>query len=335
MGSNTASSLVTARPLRNAAIGVPMPEYINGQVFKQIDVTDPKAKITKYLASDFYRNDLKPRSEGGAATRSGFKTTQIEWSTLEYAHASEVTDERRRNSRKLGGQPIQPDLKAVELCKRKLLMGKEYRVSQLVKNSTWIDGNSGGEDVEGKWAYGESSNTFITDIQTGVKAFRERGIVSGSMMEIRLLIDDLTFDNVTEISRIRDQIKYTSAENVTPQKLASILKIDNVIVASSVYNSAKETKAGSEFTSGRFWEINSGKGMAFLYAFPKVIDQDMFTAGLTIRDQFDSAEGGGFERLMKWREDSFHKDVYELAENTDEIQVCPEAGYLFKDTILT
>ena len=61
----------------------------------------------------------------------------------------------------------------------------------------------------------------------------------------------------------------------------------------------------------------------------------MMTAGLQVRDKFSTEEGGGFERIMKWREDKNHQDVYEVAENRDEIQVCAQAGYLFKDTILT
>jgi len=333
MGKNTAASLVTSVQLRNASVYYPAPEYVATEVFKQIDVSDPKAKITKYEKADFFRNDIALREEGARAMRGGYKTTTVSYDCQEYAFAHAVTDERRRNSKKLGGQPIQPDIKGVELCKRKLLMGKEDRVSNFILNNTWLDGNSGGSDAEGGWSSSETSNTFITDIQTGLKAFRERGIVSGSDLEIRLLLDDLTFDQVVEIERVRDQIKYTSAENITPDLLARILKVDKVIVASSVYNSAKETKAGTEFTSGRFWEQNSDKGIGFLYAYPKRIDLDMLAAGLVVRDSFDSEEGGGHERLMKWREAAEHQDVYEIAENADEIEICSDCGYLFKDTI--
>ena len=53
-------------------------------------------------------------------------------------------------------------------------------------------------------------------------------------------------------------------------------------------------------------------------------------------DLFPSHDtGGGHERMMKWRESAEHQDVYELAENQDEIQVCADAGYLWKDTIST
>ena len=67
--------------------------------------------------------------------------------------------------------------------------------------------------------------------------------------EIRLLMDDLTFDEVTEIAEIKDQIKYTSNRNVTPEILAYQLKVDKVIVPSSVYNSAKETKSWNRIYS--------------------------------------------------------------------------------------
>lgn len=335
MANATGRSIITSIPLRNASIMYKPPQFVATEVYRQIDVNDPKAKITKYLSSDFFRKEGSlERGEGGRARRGGFKTTEVEYSTIEYAFASEVTDEKRRNSKKQGGQPIDPDVKAVQLCKWKMLMNKEYKTAQNIIAGTWADGNSGGEDVGGVWASASTINTFKTDIKTALKTMREKGIVSGPDFEIRLLMDDLTFDEVTEISTIKDQLKYTSNRNVTPEILAYQLKIDKVIVPSSVYNSAKETKAGTEFTASRFWEINSTKGMAFLYAYPKTgLALEMMCAGLLVRDQFDSEEGGGHERIIKFRENAEHQDIYELAEMQDEIQVCADAGYLFKDTI--
>lgn len=335
MADATAKSIVTSVTLRNASIMYQPPQFVATEVYKQIDVNDPKAKITKYLSSDFFRKEGNlQRGEGGRAKRGGFKTTTVPWDCIEYAFASEVTDEKRRNSKKQGGQPLDPDIKAVQLCRWKMLMNKEYLTAQNIITSKWADGNIGGEDVEGKWASSATANTFKADIKNALKVMREKGIVSGPDFEIRLLMDDLTFDEVTEIAEIKDQIKYTSNRNVTPEILAYQLKVDKVIVPSSVYNSAKETKAGTEFTASRFWEINADKGMAFLYAYPKnQLALEMMCAGLLVRDKFDEEEGGGHERLMKWREPAEHQDVYELAENQDEIQVCADAGYLWCDTI--
>jgi hypothetical protein len=333
----TAKSIVTAAALRNVSIYFSSPEFVADQVFPIMNINDPTAKITKYLESDFFRNDAGPRGEGSQARRGSFKTTEVTYNCIEYAFASPVTDELRRNSAKLSAQPLLPDQDAVELCKRKVMMNREGKLFSLVTGSTWADGTSGGTDMAGGWNASASVNTFISSIDTAKLTLASRGIVGGGDMEIRLIMDDLTFAQIKEISRVRDQFKYTSAESITPDMIARMLDIDKVIVTKAVHNTAKETKAGTEFTSVRFFDSagTSAHGVAFLYAYPKSIKPRMLCAGLMTRDKFDASEGGGFERVMKWREAGNHQDVYEVAENRDEIQIAATAGYLFKDTITT
>jgi len=331
----TAKSIVTASSLKNASIHYSSPEFIAGQVFPILKANDPTMKITKYLAADYFRNDAGVRGEGGEARRGGFKTTEQTYKCLETAYAVPITDELRRNARKQSSQPLQPDIEAIELAKRKVLLKRESEVSSLVTTGIWADGAAGGSDAAGAWLASAGTNTFKIDIKAGLQALRARGIVSGGNLEIRLLLDDLTFDEIIEIAAIRDQIKYTSDKSVTPEILARILKIDKVIVPSIIENTAKETKAGTEFTASRLWRINADKGMALLYAYPKRLGLKMMTAGLIVNDKFDSSEGGGYDRLMKFREPGNHQDVYEAAEMRDQLQICAEAAYMWKDTIAT
>jgi len=328
-------SIVTASALRNASILYQSPEFMANQVFPVLQSNDPTMKITKYLPADFFRNDAGLRGEGGEAIRGSYKTTGVTYSVDEYAYAVPVTDELRRNAKKQTAQPLQPDIEAIELAKRKILLKRESDVASLITAATWADGNSGGKDVTGAWHQDTTTNTFIADIKTGLQTLREKGIERGGSMEIRLLLDDLTFDQVVEISRVRDQMKYTSNESITPELLARILKVDKIIVPSVIENTAKETKAGTEFTASRIWQINATKGMALLYAYPKRLGLKVMTAGLIVNDRFDIEEGNGHERAMKWREAANHQDVYEVAELRDQLQVCADAAYMWKDTILT
>ncbi len=328
-------NIVTASALRNASIYYQTPEFVADQIFPVLQANAPTMKITKYLPSDYFRNDADVRGEGGEAKRGGFKTTEVTYSTIETAFAVPITDELRRNAKKQSAQPLQPDIEAIELAKRKVMLKRESEVSSLITASTWADGNAGGVDAAGNWASTATSNTFLSDIKIALQTLRQKGIVSGANMEIRLLLDDLTFDEVVEITRIRDQIKYTSAESITPALLARILKIDKLIVPSVIENTAKETKAGTEFTASRVWKINANKGMALLYAYPKRLGLRVMSAGLIVNDRFDEEEGSTHERVMKWREASNHQDVYEVAELRDQLQICADAAYMFQDTIQT
>ena len=337
MSLNTpARSLVSSVPLKNASIYYTSPEFIADQVFPIVDMDSPVGKITTYLPGDFFRNEADLRGESGRARRAGFKTTTTSYSTKEIALAHEITDEYVRASKKQNALPLQPYVEGVEFLKRLIMLKREADVAAKITGATWADGVAGGEDVEGLWASGATGNTFKADIKKGLQKLREKGIAPGNpMYEVRLLLDDLTFDEVVEIAAIKDQIKYTSAENVTPELLAKILKVDKVIVPNVIQNTAKEKKAGTEFTSAKIWQVNATKGMALLYTYPKQVKLRMMTSGLIVRDRFDSIEGGGHERLMNWREDAEHQTVYELAENRDQIQVAADSADAFKDTILT
>jgi hypothetical protein len=327
-------NIVTASALRNASIHYQMPNFIAQEVFPVMQVNDPTMKLVKYLPSDYFRDEAEVRGEGGAAKRGGWKTTELTYNCQEYAFATEVTDELRRNSKKQSGQPLQPDIEAIEFLKQKIYTKREKDVVALIKASTWADTNAGGEDAAGLWASSATANTFKADITNGLQVLRGKGVL-GMGVETRLILDDLTFDQVVEIAAIKDQIKYTSAESITPEILARILKIDRVIVATAVESTDEETKAGTAFTAQRIWHSNTTKGIAMLCAYPKRLGLRSMTAGLIVNDKFDENEGGQYERIMKWRDNDHHLDVYELAENRDELQICADAAYLWKDTIVT
>jgi hypothetical protein len=115
---------------------------------------------------------------------------------------------------------------------------------------------------------------------------------------------------------------------LTSQLLAAILDLDEVIVAGAVTSTAKETKAGTEFTAARVWEMTAGKGMGFLFYRPPNPGLKTPSAGYIARGSF-----AGGVRLTTWREASRHQDVYEAAEKIDILASGADLGYMWKDTI--
>ena len=72
--------------------------------------------------------------------------------------------------------------------------------------------------------------------------------------------------------------------------------------------------------------------MGFLFYKPKKLGLKVVTAGLQVRIAY---ENGGPRRTSTWREKAEHQDVYEVAEETDIVQVAADAGYLWKDVYAT
>jgi len=318
---------VIAGPLQNVSIAYRNLQFIGDRVFPIIDGSDPKAKIYKYLKGAWFRDEAGVRAPGARARRGGYTVTPVSIATLEYAYATEVTDEDRRFATSRMAPPLQPDMDAIEFSTDKIDLKKEIRIAAAVKSSTWVDGNATGEDAEGLWAPAGNTNTFLADIVTGKKALKAQGILANS-----LLMDYATFLAVKACDAITGQIKYTSPESITAAMLARILELDEVLVGMAIYSSAKETAAGTEFTAADIWEINAGQGMGFLFYRAPRLGLKVVTAGIQARIAY---ENGSPRRISTWREAAEHQDVYEVAEETDIVQICADAGYKWRDTYAT
>lgn len=320
--------LVVSGPLQNVSLAYRNKDFIGDKIFPILDGVDPRAKITKYLKGAWFRNDAAIRGPGGEAPRGGFKTTEVSLSTSEWAWAAGVTDEDRRFAKSSMAPPLKPDQDALEFCADKIDLSKEVRIATEIKAQTWADGNATGEDAEGLWAPAGATNTFLTDIAVGVKAVQS---TTGFTPNV-LLIDFATYTALKQCAEILDKIKYTQRGVLTAELLAAVCDLDEVLVGKAIVNTAKETKAGTEFTASYIWEVTAGKGMGFLFYRPPSVGLKIAAAGFQARVAY---ENGAARRQTTWREASRHQDVYEVAEETDIVSTGLDLGYKWRDTFLT
>lgn len=318
---------IVAGPLANVSVAYRNLDYIADKVFPILDGADPKAKITKYQKGAWFRDEAGIRAAGTRARRGGYPITPVSLATKEYAFAKEVTDEDRRFVKSQGAPALNPEQDAIEFASDKVDLKKERRVASLITAGTWLDGNAGGVDAEGLWSPAGDTNTFLTDISTGKKALKATGVIATD-----LIIDYATYESLTRCEAILDMIKYTQRGVLTKDLVAAILGLREVHVGSAIYSDAEETAAGDDFNAVDIWTVNAGKGMGFLYRKPVRPGLKVITAGLQVRVAY---ENGKPRRTSTWRENAEHQDVYEVAEETDIVQVCSDAGYLWKDTYAT
>lgn len=320
--------LMIEGPLRNVSVAYRNRSYIGDRVFPIIDGIDPKAKIAVYQKGAWFRDEAGIRGPGSRAPRGGYPIDWLSIATQEYAYAKEVTDEDRRFANSAMAPPLKPDQDAIEFCADKIDLSKERRIASLITSGTWVDGNSGGEDAEGLWAPSDSTNTFLSDIATGRKAIQK----ATGLTPNTLILDFATYEALKQCAALLEKIKYTQRGVLTTDLLAALCDLDTVLVGEAIYSTAKETKAGTDFTPRYVWEVNAGKGMGFLFYRPASPSLKTPSAGYQARIGYES---GGPRRVSKWREPAEHQDVYEVAEETDILQVSAGCGYLWKDTFLT
>lgn len=327
MGQPNVKEQIIAGPLAGISVAYRNTEYIADRVFPILDGADPKAKITKYKRGAWFRDEAGIRASGTRAKRGGYPVGDVSIATNEYAFAKEVTDEDRRFAKSLNAPALKPEQDAIEFATDKIDLKKERRVASLITGTTWVDGNAGGEDVEGKWVVSEG-NTFLADIATGKKKIKN---AIGRPPNV-LVIDFATYLGLKEVDDILQKIKYTQRGVVTAELLAAMLDLDEVLVGQAIYSDAEETKDGEDFNAVDIWTVTAGKGMGFLCYRPKSLGLKVQCPGLQVRIAYET---GSPRRNSTWREAAEHQDVYEVAEETDITLVDAYAGYLWSDTYST
>ena len=237
-----------------------------------------------------------------------------------------MTDEDRRNAQADGAMPLQPDQDAMEFCADKIDLKKERRVASAILSGTWS--GVAGEDAAGLWAPNDATNTFIDDMLSRIEYIRSQT----GFMPNTLVLDHGTYNALKKNDALLNRIRYTQRGILTAELIAAMFDLSQVLIAKSIYSTAKEKKDGTDFTASNIWEKNAGKGAAFLFYKAPRLGLKTPTAGMQARINYP---GSGPRRAVKWREEAEHQDVYEVAEETDIVTMCSDLGFLWYDTLLT
>lgn len=313
-------------PLQNVSIAYRNKAYLADKIFPILDGVPAKAQILRHNKGDWFRDEAGMRGPGARARRGSPKTDYINATPVEYAFASEVTDEERRWAEQQGAPPLRPDEQAIGYATDKVDLKKEILTATLVKTGTWS--GVAGEDAAGLWAPNDATNTFIDDVETRIETIRA---ATGLRPNV-LVITANTLAKVKKLDAVLDRIKYTERGVVTAALIAAIFELEECLVAEAIQNTAKETKAGTEFTAADVWEKNAGKGSAFLAYRPAAPGLKTPSAGYQARESIDAGQP---RRVETWRENAEHQDVYEVAESTHVVQTGADLGFFWSDTILT
>lgn len=326
--SNPAIQSITVRGfIQDASIQFRNKDYIADRVALIKDNVSKKAKIAKYRPGDWFRDEADVRAPGTRAKRGSHVLDEVNINPVQYAFAKEVTDEDVEAEGDFNTPPINLQQDAVEFTADKIDLKKEKRVSTLIKDTTWADGNAAGEDAAGLWAPG-GSNTMIADVRNGKATIREK---TGMIPNV-LVIDYETFDQLIEEATIVDKIKHTQTAVMTEELLARVLGLDEVIVAKAIENTDPKINGADSFTSANVWETNAGKGGAFLFYRPPSMGLKVAAALGQFRCRMPNGQG---RRTMTWREEAEHQWVYETAEDTDIVAIHANLGYQWIDTHTT
>lgn len=200
---------------------------------------------TVFSKADFLRDEADVRPDGDQTVGIHFGLSSDTFKTFLYGVHFDITPEMRIASKTRG---LALRMVGMRQVVEKLLLRQERAwAATMFKTGLW----TGQADQTGV-ASGPSSNQYvhwsnsangtpITDIGAGCTAIQR----STGRRPNTLVLGRETFDGMKLNAQIRDQIKYTSPESVTPEMLARILELDRVLVAGIVHNSAAMGQSAS------------------------------------------------------------------------------------------
>jgi hypothetical protein len=289
--------------------------YVAERVLAPVNVLKQSDRYFIFAKGAWFRDEAGLRAPSSRAPRGGYTVSTDTYFCNEWAFAKEVPDELRENA----DAPLNPDQEAVDFATEKVLLRKERAVAGLILDpAKWANS----EDAEGLWAAG-SGNTFIADVERAIDTVRR---ATGRRPNV-MVMDAGTLKDIKQEDTVLSRIKYSERGIVTPDLIAAMFDLEEVLVGEAIYSSAEEKADGSDFSSANIWERNAGKGSACLLWRPAQPGIMVPAAGYTFTWKP--------RVIRRWREEAEHQDVIECAESFEPKVTGADLGFLFYDTTLT
>ena len=232
--------------------------FIADKVFPVIPVDKKSDKFFTYTKNDWFRDEAQRRAGGTESAGGGYGLSTGSYSADVFAFHKDVDDQTLANA----DAPINPLREATEFVTRRLMLRKEIQWnSDFFTSSIWgndyagVAGAPGANQVK-QWSDYAASDP-IDDIEDA-----KAGILSTTGMEANTLV--LGYDVFRALKNhpdIVDRIKYTTAQTVTSDMLASMFDIPRVIISKAV-------KATNNEGASQAYSFTSGKKALLAYVAP-------------------------------------------------------------------
>lgn len=216
--------------------------YIADKVFPPVPVQHRSDVYYKYRKGDFFRDEYQIRADATESAGSGWNMDQsAPYAAQEWALHKDIGPQVRANA----DPAVDLDVAATKWLMQK---GKIRRdrifASNFMKTGVWgtdITGTSGGTPGSSTPAFwnDDAGGDPFTDIAAGQTTMLQ----NTGYLPNKLTLAWPVYQALRKHPLIIDRIKYTSqpdAKRVTPQMLAAMFDIDQVLVSKAVYNSAQE-----------------------------------------------------------------------------------------------
>jgi hypothetical protein len=309
--------------LTNISVAFPNAGFVGPSLFPPVPVNKQSNKY--YI---FGREAWQPEPDGDyrapgtvANEIPGLALSVDTYFAREHSLQIPITDEERENA----DSPLSPDRDGTELVTQKILLAREVNMQALVRDTTqFAAGYSVTLAGATQWSDYVNSNP-IADIRTGVRKVHAGLFIEPNTAIIPYQVMSILEDHPDFIERI----KYSERGIVTPDIVAAIFGIENIIVPGVGYNAT--ANPGQTASLQYLW----GKDVLLAYVPAR--------AGMKIPAfayEFTWGYGGGLPQVVeRWREEPRKSDIVRVSRRYDLKFVAKDAsglsmaGYLIKSAV--
>ena len=287
-------------------------KFVADLILPTLTVTTETGIYFKYEQADL-RHEDDSRAPGTPAKETVYDLTQVSYGPLpSYALKNKVTDELGRQM----GQTL-AEKNATKRTVQKLLIAKERRLAARMADTAVITQNT---TLSGTSQWSDYTNsTPVSDIFTAKST-----VNTGCMNEANTLV--FGYDVFQKLRNHPDLVGRISGltEAVTMEQMKAIFEVDNIIVANTQYNTARQ---GATKSMAQIW----GKHAWALYINPEAPQEiDSITLGHTLR-----LEGEGMDRTIvtKWYDEDAEASWVRASMKYEQKFMAVECAYLIKNAV--
>ena len=321
--STPSTSLATLRPdlagsfmeydVELARLGM-----IAARVFPVLESRKQAGPLGKIPIEQLLRSANIRRAGGGSYPRAQFTFTKDTFSCEEYG-IEEVVDDRQSAQY---SEFFDAEQLAANRALLTVMVEAEKRVASAVFDTAAWTGSDLTTGVTNEWD-DRANATPVGDVEGAIqKVFDGCGMWPNAMIMSRKV-----FRNLRIVDEVKDMLKYQGfvdvrAEHITPQILASVFDIDEIIVGGAAKNTANEAAAASIST------VWSGE-YCMIAIVAKSNDIRVPAIGRTIHWAEDGSEVGG--TMESYRDETSRADIVRVRHDVDEKRLYVEAGHLLSN----
>lgn len=205
-------------------------EFIADKVFPSIPVTKQSDRYFVFPKDQWFRTDAAPRGVSQESAGSGFEIDNTpNYFCNPFALHKDIDDQLRANQ----DAPLDLDRASAEFVTRALVLKREKDwAAKYFKTSLW----TGASDFSPSTKWSATNSTPIKEIRASITSVHKKT----GFRPNKLVVARDVWAAIQDSSDFLNRIAYTQTKIVSPGLLASVLEVDEVLIAGAVQNTANE-----------------------------------------------------------------------------------------------